>query len=211
VGLRAGAGAAGLIGQYVVVAVSTGVLVTLLGYGFALVVARVPARRWLQASSPVVATAFATQSSLACLPAMIERSRDDLGVPARVADLVLPLAVAVFRITSPAVNLAVCLFVATVHGVHLTPGQYVAGIVVALAMAVGTVGLPGQISFIITIAPICAAMGLPIDLLPILLAVEVAPDIFRTIGNVVSDMAATAYLARGQADDPQGRAGPRQA
>ena len=33
-------------------------------------------------------------------------------------------------------------------------------------------------------APICLALGVPLDLLPILLAVEVIPDIFRTIGNV---------------------------
>lgn len=200
VGLRAGAGAAGLIGQYIVIAASTGAVIMALGYGFGVLVARVPLRRFLGATSPVVATAFATQSSLACLPAMVERTRDDLGVPARVADLVLPMAVAVFRMTSPAVNLAVCLFVATAHGVHLAPGQYVTGVLVALAMGVGTVGLPGQISFIISIAPICAAMGLPIDLLPILLAVEVAPDIFRTMGNVVNDMAVTAFLARRESE-----------
>jgi Na+/H+-dicarboxylate symporter len=198
VGLRAGAGAAGLIGQYVIVAASTGALITLLGYVLAVTAGRVPLGRWLAATSPVMATAFATQSSLACLPAMIERTRDELGVPPAVANLVLPLAVAVFRMTSPAVNLAVCLFVAHVYGVHLSAAQYATGVLVALAMGVGTVGLPGQISFIMSVAPICVAMGLPIDLLPILLAVEVAPDIFRTLGNVANDMAVSAVLARGE-------------
>ena len=47
------------------------------------------------------------------------------------------------------------------------------------------------------VAPICAALNLPVELLPILLAVEVAPDIFRTLGNVTNDMAITAVLARG--------------
>jgi Na+/H+-dicarboxylate symporter len=154
-----------------------------------------------------MATAFATQSSLACLPAMIERSRDELGVPERVANLILPLAVAVFRMTSPAVNLAVCIFVAKVYGIHPSAGQYVGGVLVALAMGIGSVGLPGQVSFIISVAPICVAMGLPIDLLPILLAVEVAPDIFRTLGNVANDMAITAILAR----EPPPRAAARQA
>jgi len=197
VGLRTGAGAAGIIGQYIVVAASAGAMITLLGYGMAIVVARVPLRRWAQATAPVLATAFATQSSLACLPAMIERSRDELGVPERVANLILPLAVAVFRMTSPAVNLAVCIFVAHVYGIHPTPVQYAGGVFVALAMAVGSVGLPGQVSFILSVAPICAALNLPVELLPILLAVEVAPDIFRTLGNVTNDMAITAVLARG--------------
>jgi Na+/H+-dicarboxylate symporter len=197
VGLRTGAGAAGIIGQYIVLAVSAGAMITLLGYVMAIVVARVPLRRWAQATAPVLATAFTTQSSLACLPAMIERSRDELGVPEPVANLILPLAVAVFRMTSPAVNLAVCIFVAHVYGIHPTPVQYAGGVFVALAMAVGSVGLPGQVSFILSVAPICAALNLPVELLPILLAVEVAPDIFRTLGNVTNDMAITAVLARG--------------
>ena len=199
VGLRAGVGAAGVLGHYIVTASLAGLVIAIIGYLLAIVVGRIPVGRWAQATSPVLATAFATQSSLACLPAMIERSRDDLGVPERIANLVLPLAVAVFRMTSPAVNLAVCIFVAHVYGIHPSPLQYVGALFVALAVSVGSVGLPGQVSFIVSVAPICIALGLPIDLLPILLAVEVAPDIFRTLGNVTGDMAVTAILAR---DEP---------
>ncbi len=200
VGLRAGVGAAGVLGQYIVVASTAGLTIALLAYALAVTVGRAPLGRWARATSPVLATAFATQSSLACLPAMIERTRDDLGVPARVANLVLPLAVAVFRMTSPAVNLAVCVFVAHVYGLHPSLLQYVGAVFVALAVSVGSVGLPGQVSFIVSVAPICIALGLPIELLPILLAVEVAPDIFRTLGNVTGDMAVTAILARDEPD-----------
>ena len=203
VGLRAGIGAAGVLGHYIVIVSTAGLVIAMLAYVVAVVVGRVPLGRWARATSPVLAAAVATQSSLACLPAMIERSRDDLGVPARVANLVLPLAVAVFRMTSPAVNLAVCIFVAKVYGLEPSPLQYVGGVLVALAVSVGSVGLPGQVSFIVSVAPICIALGLPIDLLPILLAIEVVPDIFRTLGNVTGDMAVTAIVAR---DEPEERA-----
>jgi Na+/H+-dicarboxylate symporter len=196
VGLRSGAAAAGVLGHYVVTASLAGAVITVIGYGLAVTVGRVPLGRWARATAPVLVTAFATQSSLACLPAMIERSRDDLGAPARVAGLVLPLAVAIFRFTSPAVNLAVCIFVAKVYGLEPTMLQYAGAVLVAMAVAVGSVGLPGQVSFIISVAPICIALGLPLDLLPILLAVEVVPDIFRTLGNVTGDMAVTAIVAR---------------
>ena len=198
VGLRAGVGAAGVLGQYIVVASLAGLVIAVIGYILAIVVGRVPVGRWATATSPVLAAAFATQSSLACLPAMIERSRDDLGVPERIANLILPLAVAVFRFTSPAVNLAVCIFVAHVYGIQPSALQYAGAVFVALAVSVGSVGLPGQVSFIVSVAPICIALGLPIDLLPILLAVEVVPDIFRTLGNVTGDMAVTAILAKGE-------------
>ena len=196
VGLRAGVGAAGVLGHYIVTASLAGLMIAILAYVLAVTVGRAPLGQWARATAPVLAAAFATQSSLACLPAMIERSRDDLGVPERIADLVLPLAVAVFRMTSPAVNLAVCIFVAHVYGLQPSPLQYAGAVLVALAVSVGSVGLPGQVSFIVSVAPICIALGLPIDLLPILLAVEVAPDIFRTLGNVTGDMAVTAILAR---------------
>jgi Na+/H+-dicarboxylate symporter len=202
VGLRAGVGAAGVLGHYIVTASAAGLAITVIGYILGVVVGRVPLGTWAQATSPVLATAFATQSSLACLPAMIERSRDDLGVPARVAGLVLPLAVAIFRFTSPAVNLAVCIFVAKVYGLEPSLLQYSGAVLVALAVAIGSVGLPGQVSFIISVAPICIALGLPIELLPILLAVEVVPDIFRTLGNVTGDMAVTAIVSKGEREAP---------
>jgi proton glutamate symport protein len=210
VGLRAGVGAAGVLGQYIIVASMAGLVIAIVGYVLAITVGRVPIGRWAQATSPVLAAAFATQSSLACLPAMIERSRDELGVPERIANVVLPLAVAVFRFTSPAVNLAACIFVAHVYGLQPTALQYTGAVFVALAVSVGSVGLPGQVSFIVSVAPICIALGLPIDLLPILLAVEVAPDIFRTLGNVTGDMAVTAILAKGELE-PDAAAEPSQA
>ena len=203
VGLRAGVGAAGVLGHYIVVASLAGLVIAILAYVLAVTIGRVPLGRWAQATSPVLATAFATQSSLACLPAMIERSRDDLGVPQRIAGLVLPLAVAVFRFTSPVVNLAVAIFVAHVYGIQPGMLQWTGAVLVALAVSLGSVGLPGQVSFIVSVAPICLALGLPIELLPILLAVEVVPDIFRTLGNVAADMAVTSILARDEERPPE--------
>ncbi|MCH5142013.1 cation:dicarboxylase symporter family transporter, partial [Mammaliicoccus sciuri] len=45
--------------------------------------------------------------------------------------------------------------------------------------------------FFASVGPIALAMGLPLEMLPLLLAVEVIPDIFRTVGNVTADLAVT--------------------
>jgi len=58
------------------------------------------------------------------------------------------------------------------------------------------VSLPGQLSFVTSIAPIALAMGVPIAPLAILIAVETIPDIFRTVGNVTMDVAVTGAVAR---------------
>ena len=73
---------------------------------------------------------------------------------------------------------------------------------VAIAISIGSVGLPGEISFIASVAPISMAMGVPIELLGILVAVESVPDIFRTVGNVSGDMAATVIAAKGKTAHP---------
>jgi proton glutamate symport protein len=202
VGLRTGLGGATTLLQYVVVVASVTAGVTVLLFVLVALSRAVPFGQFLRASGPVLAVAFSTQSSLASLPAMLERSRDELGVPERIANLILPLAVAVFRVTSPVANLAVALFVAHLYGVHPGLPQIGGAILVAFAVSVGSVGLPGQVSFFASVAPICLALGAPIDLLPILLAVEVAPDIFRTLGNVTGDMGVTAVLARGELVEP---------
>jgi Na+/H+-dicarboxylate symporter len=196
VGVRSGLGAAGVLLQYLVIACGVTFGVAVMAFLFAAIWGRVGAGRFLNASAPVLAVAFSTQSSLASLPIMVERSRDALGVPAPVANLVLPLAVAVFRMTSPVTNLVVVFFVAAVHGMHLDIGTIISGGIVAIAISVGSVGLPGQVSFIASVGPICLAMGVPIDVLGIFLAVEVIPDIFRTVGNVMGDMAATLIANR---------------
>lgn len=194
IGLRAGLGAAGILAQYVAMVslVTAGALI--LPYSLVAFLRGGDLRRFAQAAAPVQVLAFSTQSSLACLPPMIERSRDVMGASAQVTGVVLPLAVAVFRMTSPVANLAVAVFIAHLYGIEPGAGQIGAAIAVAIAVSVGTVGLPGQISFFASVAPICLALGVPIDILALLIAVEVIPDIFRTVGNVTADMAVAAVV-----------------
>jgi Na+/H+-dicarboxylate symporter len=196
VGLRAGFGAAGTLVHYVLVVTSVTIGSVVVAWLIAIVFGRQPVGRFTAALAPVWAIAFSTQSSLASLPAMLEAALRGLNIPAHIADVTLPLAVAVFRFTSPVANLAVCFFVAHLYGVEPTPLQMAGAVVVAFGVSVGSVGLPGQISFIASVAPIAMSLGVPFELLGILLAVEVIPDIFRTVGNVTGDLATTAILAR---------------
>jgi len=190
VGLRAGLGAAGVLVHYMLLVSLALIGLILLTYVVAVVFGRIGLGRFARGAAPAQVVAFSTQSSLASLPAMVERARDHLGVSVATTGLVLPLAVAIFRITSPVANLAVAIYCAKLFGMELSLPALFAGGVAALAISVGTVGLPGQVSFFASIAPICLAMGVPLQVLPLLLAVEVVPDIFRTVGNVTADLAA---------------------
>lgn len=198
VGAHTGFQAAGTIAHYIIVVTGALAASTVLAWIIAVTWGRQAIGKFSTAATPVWAIAFSTQSSLASLPAMIEAAREGLKIPERIVDVILPLAVAVFRFTSPVGNLAVCFFIAHLYGLHPNILQIASGIAVAYAMSIGAVGLPGQVSYISSIAPICLALGVPTDLLGIFLAVEVVPDIFRTLGNVTGDLAATSILARGE-------------
>ncbi len=189
VGLTAGVGAAGTLAHYIALVSLATIGITLLCYPLAMVFAKVSLAGFARAVAPAQVVAFSTQSSLASLPVMVERAVDALGVSRPTAGLVLPLAVAVFRITSPVANLGVVIYCAHLFGIEPSMGQLFAAGLTAVLVSVGSVGLPGQISFFVSIAPICIAMGVPLQILPLLLAVEVIPDIFRTVGNVTADMA----------------------
>ena len=86
--------------------------------------------RFARAVAPAQAVAISTQSSLASLPAMLKASTE-LGASPATAGIVLPLSVAVFRATSPAMNLAVALYVAHWLGLPIGPGQMAAGVATA--------------------------------------------------------------------------------
>lgn len=200
VGLTAGASAAGVLLHYVTLISIACIGVGLLFYPLAVIFGRVSLGRFVRAAAPAQVVAFSTQSSLASLPVMVERSVDMLGVPRATAGLVLPLAVAIFRVTSPVANLGVAIYCAHLFGIEPSMGQLVAAMLTAMLISIGTVGLPGQVSFFASIAPICIAMGVPLEMLPLLLAVEVIPDIFRTLGNVTADMAVTRIVQGGEVE-----------
>ncbi len=106
VAAKSGAALIAALAHYVALVSAIGAVVMLAGYLLAVLVARQSPLAFARAMLPSQAVAISTQSSLASLPAMLASCRK-LGVGETSADFVLPLAVALFRATSPAMNLAV--------------------------------------------------------------------------------------------------------
>lgn len=197
VGAGAGGAAFGAVLHYVVLVSLVGLVVTLLAYVVAITYAGWKLGDFARAMIPPQAVAISTQSSLASLPAMLDAAKN-LRVPQRNADVTLPLAVALFRATGPAMNISVAIYVAYWMGVELHPGNLIAGFAVAAVASYWAVSLPGALSFVTSIAPIALAMGVPIEPLALLIAVEVLPDITRTLGNVTWDVTVTGVASRGE-------------
>ncbi len=195
VGAKAGTAAFGALAHYVFILSSLGVIVWIASFLLARFGGGTSFVSFFRAAMPAQAVAISTQSSLASLPAMVKGVKE-LGVPDATADMTLPLAVAIFRATGPAMNLGVALYIAQWYGITLGPAQIAVGIAAGATTTLGAVSLPGSVSFISSIAPICLALGAPVEPLGLLIAVETFPDIFRTLGNVTMDMALTKTVAK---------------
>jgi proton glutamate symport protein len=211
VGARVGLSAAGALVHYVLIAAGACLLATMLAYAAAVLAGRISPIGFARAVLPAQIVALSTQSSLASLPAMISAA-PALRVSENSAGIVLPLAVSLFRAASAAANVAVAVYLGHLHVVPLGVGTVLLGALVAVPISLAAVGLPAQVSFFATIGPVCLAMGVPLTLLPLLLAVETIPDIFRTLGNVTADLAVLRIAGRSpEAFDPRDRATPHSA
>ncbi|HEX7113949.1 MAG TPA: dicarboxylate/amino acid:cation symporter [Steroidobacter sp.] len=191
------------LGYYVLLQCSMYLTITLALYLVAMFFGGEPIRRFAAAILPAQAIAASTQSSLASLPAMLESAQSRLGYTRAVTALVLPMAVSLFRITSPMQYLGAATFIAWAYGIDLSFAQLSVGVTLAVVLSLGAVGLPGQVSFMASTLPVTQSMGLPIEPLGILLAIDTVPDVFATVGNVTADLTATSIVARQMSAAPQ--------
>jgi Na+/H+-dicarboxylate symporter len=206
---RSGLGMLSALGVYVLTECLLYLAVTAMMLPVALVFGGEKLRRFVPALVPAQVVAISTQSSLASLPAMLESADRRLGYPKQVAALVLPMAVSLFRLTSPVQYMTSAAFIAWAYGVDLSTAQLLAGALLAVVVSLGSVGLPGQVTFVATNLPVAQAMGLPLSPLGLMLAVDTVPDALATLGNVTADLTATSVVNRQSRSDIAG-AGTRE-
>jgi Na+/H+-dicarboxylate symporter len=195
--VSAGVSVLSALGWYVLAQCSLYIAVTLALYLVAIFRGGQSLRRFAAAILPAQVIAASTQSSLATLPAMVDIAQTRLRCARSVTSLVLPMAVSLFRMTSPVQYIGVSSFIAWIYGVELSAPTLAVGAALAVIISLGSVGLPGQVSLMATNMPVAQAMGLPVAPLGLLLAVETIPDAFATLGNVTGDLAATTVVAKG--------------
>lgn len=188
-----GAPAARALGHYVLVA-SVLVTVSLLAlYPIVRAFGGVRVMEFARAVAPAQVVAFTTRSSLAALPALATAAAT-LRLPPSVSGLVLPIAVSTFKYSSPIVRITGTLLVARLYGIHLEPLP-IAAIATAIAiLSFYTPGIPSGGLFVMT--PIYEAIGLPVEGIGILIALDVIPDTFMTTANVTANLVVATLVSK---------------
>jgi Na+/H+-dicarboxylate symporter len=192
---KLGLGAGAALAHYVAVQIGITLILALAMYPLAVVAGRVALGTFARSAAPAQAVAASTQSSLASLPPMLAGA-ERMGARAETSSVILPLAVAVFRLAAPATIVIVALTMARMSGVELGVPQMAIIVALATINTLVIAGLPNQITFFAAYAPPALAAGIPIELLPLFLAVDTIPDIFYTVTNVTADLSVTSVLGR---------------
>ena len=191
---KLGFAAAGAVAAYIGLVVALTIIATaVLLYPLGIVAGQMSPRAFVAFCAPAQAVAFASRSSLAALPAMVE-SGERAQLPPIVARFVLPLAASVFRIGAAVAMPVGVLFLARLYGATLSPVQLASVALTVILSSFAVPGVPG--GSIIAMVPVLAAVNLPIDGIGILLAVDTIPDMFRTTANVTGSLALAAVLRR---------------
>jgi len=183
---RLGAAAAAALVFYMVTLSVVLLLFTLVLYGVAVVVGRVPLGRFAAAVAPAQAVAFSSRSSLAALPALIAGARERLHASPPITGFVLPFAVSVFRINVPIAWVVGALFLSKLYGVELGGAALLGLVITATLISFSVPGIPSSSLFLL--APVLVDLGLPAEGAGILIAVDAIPDMFKTTLNVTSHM-----------------------
>lgn len=190
---HAGAAFAGAMGFYVAAYMSSCLMVVLLLYPVVAIVARIPPRRFARAALPAQLIAFSSSSSIASLPALIE-SGEQLALPNAVNGFVMPLAVSTFKLAAPVSWTVGALFVGWFYGVPLHARELGTIAFAAVFLAFAVPGIPRGAFIMLT--PLFAAIGLPVEGIGILIAVDAIPDTFATVLNVTGDLVAAVIVAK---------------
>lgn len=183
------------LAHYVALYVALILVLTACAYAVAVVGGKARLGQFAAAMLPTQAVAFGTQSSLACLPLALGSARR-IGVREQVADVALPLAVALMRASSPAFAVFAGAYGATVYGLPHGVALLVAAGVLKMLLEIGSVGIPAQATLVATAAPPLAVLGIPIEFLAVIILAETVPDMFKTVCNVTMDVAAATVVDR---------------
>jgi Na+/H+-dicarboxylate symporter len=192
-GVRLGVGVAGAVAFYLVVHCALVAITTLLLYVVIRVFSPVPLAEFARAAAPAQVIAMSTRSSVAALPAMIDGATRVLKLPMPVAGFVLPFGVSVFRLNQGVTWIVSALFLSKLYAVPLTMGQLAFLGASSVAASFSIPGIPS--GGLVISAPFFVAVGLPMEGVGILFALDAIPDVLKTLLNVTGQFTATVLLS----------------
>ncbi len=156
---------------------------------------------YLRHLATALMTAFSTASSSATLPLTLEGVKN-AGVPENARRFVLPLGATINMDGTALYEAVAVLFIAQAYGVALGFGQQILVLLTATMAAIGAAGIPE--AGLVTMVIVLEAVGLPLEGIGLILAIDWFLDRCRTTINVYGDAVGAAVVGRLIASRPRG-------
>lgn len=193
--LATGVEAAGVVVAFVLMSQGIQLVMVLALYPLAAFLGGTSLVAFARAVIPVQLVAVSTRSSLATMPVQVESGQEQLNFSQTTTGLLVPICVALFKITLLISNPVKYLFLAHVFGVPLSPGQTISFMVTVLLINFTELGLPrGGVPF--RTIPAYVAAGIPVEGLVILQVANDLEDYPDTVANATGMFAAATVLSR---------------
>ena len=148
--------------------------------------------------STVLLTAFSTSSSNATLPVTMEAVETKNGVSNKIASFTIPLGATINMNGTALYECVAVMFIAQAYGIDLSFGQQMVVIFTALLAAIGSAGIP--MAGLVMMAVVLNAVGLPLEGIGLILAVDRILDMFRTAINVYGDTCGAVIIAKSEGE-----------
>ncbi len=149
---------------------------------------------------PALVTAFSTCSTIVTLPLTMEAVTENSGVSEKISSFVLPIGATVNMDGTALYECVAVIFIAQVYGITLGFEQQLLVVFTALLASIGAASVP--MSGLVMMSIILTAVGLPLEGVAIILAVDRILDMFRTTVNVLSDSCGAVIIAKLDGEDP---------
>ena len=146
----------------------------------------------IQAMWPALTIAFFSKSSSAALPSAVDCAENRLGIDKHIARFSMPLCITVNMNACAAFILITVLFVSQSHGINYSALELVGWIFIATVAAIGNAGVP--MGCYMLSSAFLSAMGVPLQLLVIILPFYALIDMLESAINVWSDACVTAVV-----------------
>jgi Na+/H+-dicarboxylate symporter len=161
--------------------------------------ARINPLNHLKAMTTPLLTAFSTSSSSATLPLTMEAVEHKAGVSNKITSFTLPLGATINMDGTALYECVAAMFIAQAYGIELGFYQQVIVVMTALLASIGAAGIP--MAGLVMISVILTAVGLPLEGVGLILAVDRILDMCRTAVNVWSDSCGAAIVATSEGEE----------
>jgi len=163
------------------------------------IIGKVNPYKHFKAMTTPLLTAFSTSSSSATLPLTMEAVENDVGVSNKITSFVLPLGATVNMDGTALYECVAAMFIAQAYGIELSFLSQAIVVFTALLASIGAAGIP--MAGLVMISVILTSVGLPLEGVGLILAVDRILDMCRTTVNVWSDSCGAAIIAKTEGEE----------